>query len=102
MIHVVAVITAKPGQRAALLEAFAANRANVLAEKGCIEYFATIDAAGVPPSKGSFGEDSFVVLEKWDDMAALQAHSVAPHMAAFGAKTKELAAGRVIHILEAV
>ncbi|RYF30852.1 MAG: antibiotic biosynthesis monooxygenase, partial [Comamonadaceae bacterium] len=74
MIHVVAVITAKPGQRAALLEAFAANRANVLAEKGCIEYFATMDAAGLPPSKGSFGEDTFVVLEKWEDMAALQAH----------------------------
>ena len=102
MIHVVAVITAKPGQRAALLEAFAANRANVLAEKGCIEYFATIDAAGLPPSKGSFGEDTFVVLEKWEDMAALQAHGAAPHMAAFGAKTKELAAGRVIHILDAV
>lgn len=102
MIHVVAVITAKPGQRAALLEAFAANRANVLAEQGCIEYFATIDAAGIPPSKGSFGEDSFVVLEKWADMAALKAHGAAPHMAAFGAKTKELAAGRMLHFLEAV
>ena len=102
MIHVVAVITAKPGQRAALLEAFAGNRANVLAEAGCIEYFATIDAAGVPPGKGTFGEDSFIVLEKWADMAALQAHAAAPHMAAFGAKTKELAAGRVIHILEPV
>jgi quinol monooxygenase YgiN len=38
MIHVVAVITAKPGQRAALLEAFAALRPAVLAEAGCIEY----------------------------------------------------------------
>ena len=101
MIHVIAIITAKPGLRAALLEAFAGNRANVLAEKGCIEYFATIDAAGLPPSKGGFGEDTFVVLEKWEDMTALQAHGAAPHMAAFGAKTKELAAARVIHILEA-
>lgn len=101
MIHVVAVITAKPGHRAALLEAFAGNRANVLAEAGCVEYFATVDAAAVPPGKGSFGEDTFVVLEKWADMAALQAHAAAPHMVAFGAKTKELAAGRLIHILEA-
>ncbi|RZL65002.1 MAG: antibiotic biosynthesis monooxygenase [Variovorax sp.] len=102
MIHVVAVLTAKPGQRAALLEAFAANRAHVLAEQGCIEYFATIDAAGLPQSKGSFGDDTFVVLEKWEDMAAFKAHGAAPHMAAFGAKTKELVAGRMIHVLEAV
>lgn len=100
MIHVVAVLTAKPGQRAALLEAFNANRAAVLAEKGCIEYFATVDAAGVPPSKGSFGEDTLVILEKWEDMAALQAHGATPHMAAFGAKSKELMAGRILHFLQ--
>ncbi|MDM0039348.1 putative quinol monooxygenase [Variovorax sp. J22G21] len=102
MIHVVAVITAKAGQRAAMLELFAANRAAVLAETGCIEYAATVDAAGMPPSKGSFGADTFVVIEKWESLAALQAHAVAPHMAAYGAKTKEMTESRVIHVLEPV
>ena len=102
MIHVVAVITAKAGQRAAMLELFAANRAAVLAEAGCIEYVATVDAAGMPPSKGSFGADTFVVVEKWESLAALQAHAVAPHMAAYGAKTKEITESRVIHVLEPV
>ncbi|MDM0055042.1 putative quinol monooxygenase [Variovorax fucosicus] len=102
MIHVVAVITAKAGQRAAMLELFAANRAAVLAEAGCIEYAATVDAAGMPPSKGSFGADTFVVVEKWESLAALQAHAVAPHMAAYGAKTKEMTESRVIHVLEPV
>ena len=102
MIHVVAVITAKAGQRAALLEIFAANRAAVLAEAGCIEYAATVDAAGLPASKGTFGADTFVVVEKGESLAALQAHAVAPHMAAYGAKTKEMTESRVIHVLEPV
>lgn len=100
MINVVAVITAKPGQRAAMLELFAANRPAVLAEAGCIEYAAAVDAAGLPPSKGSFGEDTFVVIEKWESLAALQAHAAAPHMLAYGAKTKDMTAARMIHILE--
>ena len=100
MIHVVAVITAKPGQRAAVLEAFQANVPAVLAEAGCIEYQATVDAKGMPASKGTFGEDTFMVVEKWETLAALQAHAVAPHMQAYGAKTKELLASRVIHVLE--
>ncbi|MET0542148.1 MAG: antibiotic biosynthesis monooxygenase [Variovorax sp.] len=102
MIHVVAVLVAKPGQRAAMLEMFAANRPAVLAEAGCIEYVATVDAGGMPPSKGSFGPDTFVVVEKWESLAALQAHAAAPHMAAYGAKTKEMIASRVIHVLEPV
>ena len=102
MIHVVAVITAKAGQRAAMLELFAANRPAVLAEAGCIEYVATVDAAGMPPSKGSFGADTFVVVEKWESLAALQAHAAAPHMATYGASTKAMTESRVIHVLEPV
>ena len=45
MIHVVAVITAKPGNRDAILEAFRANMPAVHAEAGCIEYRMAIDAA---------------------------------------------------------
>ena len=44
MIHVVAVITAKPGQRETILKAFRDNLAAVRAEKGCIEYGPVIDA----------------------------------------------------------
>ena len=38
MIHVVAVLTAKPGKRDEVLKAFRANVPNVKAENGCIEY----------------------------------------------------------------
>jgi len=102
MIHVVAVITAQPGQRAKVLQAFLANTAAVRAEDGCIEYSATIDAKGLPASPGSIGDDSFIVVEKWASLAALQAHAVSPHMKAYAGQVKELIAKRVIHVLEPV
>jgi quinol monooxygenase YgiN len=99
MIHVIAIITAKPGQRESMLEAFRANVPAVLAEDGCIEYGPATDAEGFGSFQTKFGADTFVVLEKWRDAQALKAHAAAPHMAAYGAKVKDLIAGRVIHIL---
>ena len=99
MIHVIAVITAQPGKRAAILDAFRANVPNVHAENGCIEYGAAVDADPALPIQTKYGADTFVVVEKWESMDALRAHAAAPHMAAYGAKTKELLASRVIHIL---
>ena len=46
MIHVIAIITAKPGNRDAILEAFRANMPAVHAEAGCIEYGPAIDTGG--------------------------------------------------------
>jgi quinol monooxygenase YgiN len=99
MIHVLAVVTAKPGQRAAVLAAFRANVPNVLAEAGCIEYGAATDAENALAFQTRYGPDTFVVVEKWESMAALEAHAAAPHMKAYGAQTKDLIASRVIHIL---
>ena len=98
-VHVVAIITAKPGLRDALLQAFRANVPAVLAEKGCIEYQATIDADGVGAIQTEFGDDTFVVVEKWESLDALKAHAAAPHMAAYAAKSKDMIADRVIHVL---
>ena len=102
MIHVIAVITAKPGKRSQILEAFRANVPNVHAENGCIEYGAAVDADDALAFQTKYGPDTFLVVEKWESMAALKAHAAAPHMAAYGARTKELIASRVIHILSPV
>jgi len=99
MAHVLAIITAKPGQRDEILTAFRANVPAVHAEDGCIEYGATIDTEGVGGLQTRFGEDTFVVVEKWESLAALKAHGAAPHMAAYGAKTKDMIASRAIHVL---
>ena len=100
MIHVIAIITAKPGQRATVLDLFNDNVPAVRAEKGCIEYGAAIDLDPALKFQTAFGPDSFVVVEKWESPEALKAHAAAPHMAAYGAKTKEHIASRVIHILQ--
>jgi len=99
MIHVVAVLTTKPGKREEVLGHFRANVPAVRAEQGCIEYGAAIDADPAPAFQTKYGPDSFVVIEKWESIDALVAHSKAPHMQAFGAKVKELLAGRAVHIL---
>jgi quinol monooxygenase YgiN len=99
MIHVLAIITAKPGQRDAILREFHANIPAVRAEQGCIEYGPAIDAEGMGGFQTKFGPNSFVVIEKWDSADALKAHAAAPHMAAYAAKTKEMIQSRVIHVL---
>jgi len=99
MIHVVAIITTKPGQRGAVLEAFNANVPAVRAEDGCIEYGPAVDAEGMGSFQTKFGPDSFVVIEKWRDAQALKAHAAAPHMAAYAARVKDMLANRVIHVL---
>jgi quinol monooxygenase YgiN len=99
MIHVLAIITAKPGQRDKILEAFRANVPAVRAEDGCIEYGAAVDTDGVGSFQAKFGPDTFVVVEKWASVDALKAHAVAPHMAAYAAKTKDMVASRAIHVL---
>ncbi len=100
MIHVLAMITTKPGMRAEVLEAFHANMPAVHAEKGCIEYGPAIDAEGVGALQTPLGPDSFVVIEKWATMEDLKAHGASAHMAAYGAKTREKLASRVIHVLQ--
>ena len=88
MIHVIAIITAKPGRRDEVLGHFRANMPAVHAEAGCIEYGPAADAEGGPGAK--YGPDS---------MDALKAHAAAPHMAAYAAKTRDLLANREIHVL---
>ena len=99
MIHVIAVITAKSGKRDEVLKHFRANVPAVRAENGCVEYGAAIDAEPAQPIQTKYGPDTFVVVEKWENMDALKAHAAAPHMKEYGAKTKDLLASRVIHIL---
>jgi quinol monooxygenase YgiN len=101
-VHVLAIITAKPGRRAELLQAFNANVPNVHAEEGCIEYVATVDAEGAGSIQTRLGEDTFVVVEKWASLDALKAHAAAPHMAAYAARAKDMIASRVIHVLTPV
>ena len=99
VVHVVAIITAKPGKREKVLQAFHANIPNVRAEEGCIEYGPTVDTIGVGAIQTEIGPDAFVVIEKWESLDHLKAHALAPHMKKYAAQVQGLLADRVIHVL---
>ncbi len=99
MLHVLAFITAKPGMRDAVLREFRANMPAVHAEEGCVEYVPVVDAPTFGPFQTELGPDTFVVVEKWASTEALNAHAASPHMKAYAARTADLIARRVIHVL---
>jgi quinol monooxygenase YgiN len=99
MTRVVVFITAKPGRREEFLALFKANVPAVLKEKGCREYTPVIDAEGGGPHQTKFGPDTFVVMETWESLAALEAHRTAPHMLTFSKAAKDLIADRKIYVL---
>ena len=100
-VNVLAFITAKPGMRDAVLKAFNENVPKVHAEDGCIEYFAAVDTQNAGPIQTPVGDDSFVVIEKWESMDHLKAHGASGHMKAYAASVKDMLAERVIRVLSA-
>ena len=101
-IHVMAVITARTGMREKILEAFHQNSPNVHEEQGCFEYIATVDANDAGALQTKFGDDTFVVVEKWENLSALKDHATSPHMVAYAQKTTDLIESRIIHVLSPI
>jgi quinol monooxygenase YgiN len=99
MIHLLAFITAKPGQRAALLQAFRAIIPTVHAEAGCIEYAPVVDADGFGGFTTPLGPDTYVVVEKWASAEALRGHAATPHMVEYNARVAPMIERRVLHVL---
>jgi quinol monooxygenase YgiN len=88
MIIVLATIELHPGQRPGFLAEFRQIVPKVRAEAGCIEYFPAIDTASGLPVQGPSRDDVVIVVEKWESLAALETHLVAPHMMEYRPKVK--------------
>ena len=102
MIYVVATIQLTAGHR----EAFLAEQRHllplVLSEEGCLEYAPTIDIA-LTDSPPTPPRDSVVVMqEKWETLDSLKAHLVAPHMAAFRERVKQMVVGVKVEVFKSV
>ena len=100
MIHVLATIELHPGQRAAFLEEFHALMPLVHAEHGCIEYGSAVDCPTNIAVQSALEEDTVVVVEKWADVPALEAHLTAPHMGVYRAKVQAMVKDVKIRILQ--
>lgn len=100
MIHVIATIELNPGKRAAFLQEFHKLMPLVHAEDGCFEYGPTIDVQTSIPAQGAARENVVTVVEKWADVAALEAHLNAPHMVDYRAKVRDYVLSVKLHILQ--
>ncbi len=99
MVHVVATIELHPGVRVQFLGEFRQIVPAVLAEDGCLEYGAAVDVPTSLAAQGPVRDDVVVVVEKWRDLPALEAHLVAPHMTAYRARVKDLVVKTTLQVL---
>jgi quinol monooxygenase YgiN len=100
MIHVIATIELNPGTRDAFLIEFHKLVPLVHAEDGCIEYGPTVDVASGAAAQPPVRPDVVVVVEKWSSLAALDAHSKAPHMNDYRPRVKDFVKTVTLHILQ--
>jgi quinol monooxygenase YgiN len=100
MIHVIATIELVEGHRDDFLREFHALMPKVHAEDGCIEYGPTIDAETKIAAQVPRRPHTVVIVEKWRDLAALEAHLVAPHMTPYRAAVKPWVVATKLQILE--
>jgi quinol monooxygenase YgiN len=101
MIHVIASIRIKSGQRSAFLEIFKHNMQKVKKEMGCLTYFPAVDVAtGLPPQQ--MAPNVVTVIEAWESLAALRNHLDAPHMLAYKEKVKDIVEDVTLKVLEEV
>lgn len=100
MIHVIASISTAPGSRARFLEEFHRLVPSVRVEEGCIEYGPTVDVktgiAGIPGTR----DDVVTVIEKWESVAALDAHLKAPHMLQYRDAVKDMVTSVEIRVMK--
>jgi quinol monooxygenase YgiN len=101
MIHVFAVYTAHPGRRRELLDRLSEWVPGSLPQKGCIEYSVTVDADIVGPmhSQTRFGPDSVAIVEKWESMDHLMAHSASAEVLGYIEVLMPIIASRVVHFM---
>lgn len=100
MICVIATIEAAAGRRDDLLAVFQGLVPQVRAEKGCIEYAPMIDVSSGLAAQGPLRDNVVTVVEKWESIAALEAHLKTSHMAEFRKQTEPLRLSLSLHILQ--
>jgi len=100
VIYVIATVEVAPGKREQFLEEFRRLVPEVLAEQGCLFYGPTVDIASGLPRQISLRENTVTIVESWESLTDLHAHIVAPHMATYRERVKELVVGSQLQILE--
>ena len=97
MVHVIATVETAQGERESFLKEFHKVVPFVRVEEGCIEYSPTID---LDTDFAASARDNVVtIIEKWEDIHALKAHLVAPHMLEYRKRVKGLVERMTVHVM---
>lgn len=99
MIYVVATIQVESDSRGRVLREIEAVSADVRREDGCLEYRATLDIESGHTRQIPIRPDVITIIEQWRDVAALTAHSKAPHMQAFRQKVADAVVSTTLQVL---
>ena len=99
MIHVLAIISVKPGKRNILIDHLMSNIQNVMKENGCIEYNPTIDV-DYHIDNQTYDENMVTIIEKWENFDTLKEHMHAPHMLSYRENVKDLIENTSLKILK--
>jgi quinol monooxygenase YgiN len=100
MICVIATIETAPGRRDDLLAVLRGLVPKVRAETGCIEYGPMIDVPNGITAPNAVRDNAVTMVEKWQSLAALEAHLKTPHMADFRRQTEPLGLSLSLQILQ--
>jgi quinol monooxygenase YgiN len=100
MICVIATIQVAAGRRQELIELFRPLVPKVRAEQGNIDYTAMIDTRSGLSAQDPLRDNALVIVEKWESIAALNAHLKTLHMAEYFQKAEELQLSMGLQVLE--
>jgi quinol monooxygenase YgiN len=100
MICVIATIQVAAGRRQELIDLFRPLMPQVRAEQGCIEYAVMIDTRSGLAAQDPVRDNTLVVVEKWESVAALNAHLKTVHMAEYFQKAEQLRLSMNLQVLE--
>jgi quinol monooxygenase YgiN len=99
MVNVIATVQVKEGKTQEFIKLFKTIVPLVKAEKGCIEYYPTVDLpTGLPPQ--DINENVVTIIEKWESLDHLMAHLSTRHMAEHMEKEKDFVEEASIKILQ--
>ncbi len=99
MVYVIAQIKIKEGMIGEFIGIFKANVPAVIKEKGCIDYQPAVDFKTDNPAQ-KLESNVVTVIEKWDSIEDLNAHSNSPHMKSYREKVKDMVLDVSLKILK--
>jgi quinol monooxygenase YgiN len=100
MVHLVVTFIIKEGKMDEYLAEVKKLRAQVLAEKGCVEYNFLREFPSGLDIQEEVNPNRITLVEKWESPEALAAHGASPHMKDFGLRAGGLQASASARVLE--